>query len=336
MMFNDFDDPTPPPFDEARWEHVRHDGIRARRRSLHQRALSIVAVATVFIVGIGVVINRDPTARRVVIQAAPTHTDIPGRTTSTAPADAWLTVVIHIDNPVVVQGDDITGTVTFTNHRSEVFRDSEACAPKWQFAVTVTKRKPNPAWTSECMGTFSHPSTPNGGTALTIPPGLANKGYLVLPPGRTTVRFSATTRDLNCEQLISGTTLPGTCSPGGPIPNMNTGPALLWFLTERPVAHFAHPQPIPITIVSKGDGTTIVVPRLVGVHIQEAFNASQRAGFINGICATYEFNPNIADGIVTRQTLPPGTRVSLATRLDVVIAGSLAQVRKHETMCMIA
>ena len=211
MDFSHLDDDAPPVAGPDMINVV--SSTATRRRARRRRATGLLAVACSVAMMFGILnVVADPSGqRRVTVltngpttASAPTSSTLVSTTSSTTvrDPDIWVTVDLIVDARDVQSGDELTGTVIFTNHtgRRVTFANENGCLSKWHVLVTSEDSRPT-AWieTSECA------------RALASPTSVANspRGYSDFPPGITKVPFSATTYEPICMGRCPKALLPG-------------------------------------------------------------------------------------------------------------------------------
>ena len=105
---------------------ARVDAPPRRRRGL--LVACAVAFAVVTIASTAVLMTRGDHPSRV-------STVGQSSTSTTAPLDpnVWITATVKLDKKTFIQGEDVTGEITFTNHLpTDAFvRDDHGCLEKW-------------------------------------------------------------------------------------------------------------------------------------------------------------------------------------------------------------
>jgi hypothetical protein len=225
--FEHLDDPQPPSLDDSRWQRIQNRSRElARRRRVARTTVSAAAVIAVVLgaAGLALVAHSQP-GERVVTFGAPSTTDssTPGSTASTLDPSVWVTVKVEVDETVVEQGHNVTGTVVFDNHRPvRLALPDAADAAAWQVAIGSGAVEPVVGWLDSAPA--------------------ANR--LDLPPGITRVPFVAITR-----QQVG--TCPNTALDCPAL--LPAGAARAWFVVDGPVPeHIVIPAPVAITITGRG------------------------------------------------------------------------------------
>jgi hypothetical protein len=236
-------------------------------------------------------------------------------TTTTLDPSIWVTVRLELDHTSVRQGDDVTGTIVFTNRTGHLVAltasAQPACAAGWAVAVGDDAR-PDVAFTAQCIALLPG-KTPSATDPATFPPGVTRE------------HFRASTRETPC-LAPTGTGNAPRCEADNLGPPMPAGPAKLWFVTDGDVAHLQSIDPVPITITPAGSNAQLTTtPDVVGKQADTAIRVLNAAGFQH--TCTEPVTRDVPLGTVVRQTPAAGERVprySLVT-LD-VDAGSASKV----------
>jgi hypothetical protein len=218
--FERLDDPQPPSLDDDRWQRIRsRSRVIARRRRVAWTMTGAAGVIVVILVAAGlVVVGRTHRGDGVVTVGASSSTAASTASTTLDPS-VWVTVAVEVDQAVVAQGQDVTGTVVFENHQSvRVALPDRARAASWQVVVGSGTVEPLVVW-------------------------LDSANRLDLPPGTTRVPFRAITRQSFASCPSSALNCP---------PLFAAGPARVWFVTDGAVEHVAVPAPVAITITGRG------------------------------------------------------------------------------------
>ncbi len=221
--FEHLDDPQPPSLDDDRWERVRsRSHAIARRRRVTLRMVTSAAVIALVLGSTGLaLVGRNQPGERVVTVGGSSTTEAV-TTSSTLDPSVWVTVQVEVDDAVVNEGQNVTGTVVFDNHRSvRVALPDSVHAAAWQVAIGSGAVEPVVGWLDSAPA--------------------ANR--LDLAPGITRVPFVAITR----QQVASCPNTALDCPALLP-----AGAARAWFVVDGAIEHVAIPAPVAITISGRG------------------------------------------------------------------------------------
>ncbi len=319
MNLDHLDDPQPPTLGDDQWQQVRSV---ARTRRNRRRVAQSGVVSSVLVIGIAVAVVATRPSARPSVNVSATSSSAASSTTAALPASVWVTTEVHVDNPVVHQGDDVTGTVVFDNRTAHTVYLSDQCGHGWIAAVAPRGERPDVAVTADCR------LLPRLEPGATVPAAMRD---IVAPPGRTTVSFHASTRRNSCTGP-GGSGVP-RCLPDGSMPPFAAGPAQLWLVTAGSIAHLQIPSPIDITIVPAAVKGAIVMPDVIGMDPDAAQTLLRRAGFRDMVCWHEKVRIGTAVGVVVgtvmAQQPAAAAKVSVDEKVELTVNGTAPSTLEH-------
>ena len=154
--------------------------------------------------------------------------------------NVWVTATVKLDKKTFIQGEDVTGEITFTNHlpTDAVITDATGCLQKWGVGIAPGRLRIDVYQTSECRS----------GPTFAVPTGT----YLAFRPGITRVPLRIAGTFQSCTG--SDSTTPGTprCRANGRMPNLPVGRARIQLVVDGSSGRVTAPGPIPIRVVPRG------------------------------------------------------------------------------------
>ena len=177
----------------------------------------------------------------------------------------WVTATVELDTTTFLQGEDVTGEITFTNHlpTDALITDPNGCLGKWGVGIAPGHVRIEVFQTMECRP----------GPTLPEPAG----AYLAFRPGVTRVPLRVSGTFQSCTGSSVATPEMQRCLADNTLPKLPIGPARIRLVIAGPGGHVHAPGPIPIRIVERGDRPPFCTTAQLDIH-ESSVRLAQESG----------------------------------------------------------